>query len=269
MKNIFFSFLLVSSVSAFAAQTSSNQFTVQLEYNRHTNTKDLQVVVRESCEAFSILGDTGCTVDNNQVIARKDSDNVFYVPGFKFKSKTTGYLVSSYEMDTNIILTNKDNKLWVDLYNGISDKKNFDLTDKLTKHFSEPLYVTTIPAFDFKSAGELKSSKVTNSKIKPENIWLTLNYSLLNDKDQVVRTIKSASINSSDDQGLKISKADQVAIATMEKPSSLKVELNFNVKYFGKEKSIKKIFSFSDLDNIDFASKINEVKVEIEDEDLE
>lgn len=270
MKNYFYTVLLFSTMNAFAAQTSSNDFTIQLDFNKHTNPKDFQVVVEGSCAAYSFLGSTDCSITNNKVVARKDSENAFYVPGFRFITKTSGLMVSSYEVFSDIWLTTNDkNTRLTAIYRNSSDKNKLDLTSAITNFFKETINITTIPAFDFKSSGKLISSKITNSRIKPENIYQKLSYSLLNDRNEVIKVIKWANVNNKDDQEVKNSNVREEVVATKDKPTSLRAELKYTVKYFGKSKTITKVYSFNDLDNIDLNSQMSEVNFEIVDEDLE
>lgn len=272
MKKIIYALFLFSSVSAYAAQVKSDSFDVNLELNKYSEDKSYNIKVHGSCEAYSILGATGCSVENNKVLAKKISQNSFNVPGFKFKSKTDGLLVSSYVMNTSVLLENGKNM--VTLFADSSEKSSHDLSKNISSYFRAPIYITTIPAFSFETQGTLISSKVKSSRLKKINAQVT--YNLINSSGAVINQVKwnkysygGVHYDSKDENFIVKTTVQEKMYATKEKPVSLKVEISFNVSYFGKNKNIKKEYVFDNLDDLDLANKISEIELEIIDENIE
>ena len=272
MKKIIYGLFLFSSFSAYSAQVKSDSFDVSLELNKYSEEKSFNIKVQGSCEAYSILGDTSCSVENNKILAKKISQNSFNVPGFKFKSKTDGLLVSSYVMNTSVLLENGKNM--VTLFADSSEKNSHDLSKNISGYFRSPVFITTIPAFSFETQGILISSKVKNSRLKKINTQVT--YNLLNSSGEVINQVKwnkysydGVHYDSKHENDVVKTIVQEKMYATKQKPKSLKVEISFNVSYFGKNKIIKKDYVFDNLDDLDMANKISEIELEIIDENIE
>ena len=276
-------------MNVFAAQLKSDDFSLKLEFNKHSNPEEMNVSIGGSCRAGSILGATECGVRNTSVVTKYSNENLFLIPGFKLKTESDGMLISSYQTIASVHLSSKDSG--TTLYRILSEKSNQDVTDVLRKYFDDTIFITTVPAFDFKYSGKLISTRVTSSKLKSSSIYLSsVTYSLLDENNKIINPLLCkthvytgavCNQNNQDVGGIelydkKIAEAGAVRsffrenmIASKIKPSTLKVAINLNVNYFGKNKMITKNYIFNDLDNIDISSKIQEIEFEIVDEDID
>tara|TARA_B110001454_G_scaffold219202_1_gene251931 strand:- start:8318 stop:9055 length:738 start_codon:yes stop_codon:yes gene_type:complete len=244
---------------------STQDFNVNIEFNKHSDPKDFKIVIDRYCQAYSILGDTECKAKGAEVQASRNSDNSFYVPAFVFQSETSGYLVSSYEMTTRVRLsTSRDSAV---LFGISSEDRSKDITDAVRKHFDNPVYITTVPKFEFDTFGTLVSSKVSDSTLK--NVYVTLKYFLQDQNGKVVGDLDWVRYDSSPaGDGIK-TKANETIISSPSKPSALRVEIVYTVRYFGKTKEIRKNYLFNNLDNLDLGERLKQIKFEIVDEDIQ
>lgn len=275
MKNILYFIVLISSTNVFAAQLKANNFSINLEYNKHSKPEEFRLILKGSCSAYSFLGSTECSVENNLITAQKINENQFEFERFKFKPKTNGSLVSSYTMNASFYIQSKTSGTTLYAYH--SRKNNQDISSSVNQYFNKPIYITTVPSFKFDSSGELKSSKVTNSKLNLNEIHIYLEYILSDEEDKVIENVqwnqyvaydfveKKSRIENDKIKTI----VNEEMFASSVKPRSLKVVITYQLKYFGKNKTVEKNYLFDDLNNINLAEKIGNINLQITDEDIE